>query len=84
MIAAVRTPRTLIQVRTTIDRMANTRWGERPTWIVPMGWGSMTTVPSPGHRSGERDGRRTEVNRANATATAAIVPVWMTTNSVHP
>ena len=32
----------------------------------------------------ETDGKNTPRNLPNATATAAMVPVWMTMNSVHP
>jgi hypothetical protein len=32
----------------------------------------------------EIDGKKTPVYLAKATATAAMVPVWMTTNSVQP
>ena len=83
-IAAVRTPRTLTQVSSTIERIANTRWGEKPTMSVPIGCGRVMVVPKPGHTSGLSAGTSTDVNRANATATAAIVPVWITTNRVHP
>jgi hypothetical protein len=36
------------------------------------------------NRSGDTAGTSTPRNLPNATATAAIVPVWMTTNSVQP
>ena len=82
MNAAVRTPRTLIHVSSTIDAMAKIRWRENPTMMSPMGCGKCTVVPS--GTSGVSQGQSTEVKRANATATAAIVPVWITTNSVQP
>jgi len=82
MNAAVRTPRTLIHVSSTIDRIAKMRCGDSPTAMGPMGSGNLIVVPR--KTSGDRDGTRTEVNRANATATAAMVPVWITTNSVQP
>ncbi len=82
MIAAVRTPRTLIQVRSATDATASRRWGERPTATSPSGRGRCSVEPR--NTSGERPGQNTAVKRANATATAAIVPVWITTNSVQP
>src|SRR5260370_8508749 len=84
MNAAVFTPRTLIQVSSTIDAIANSRCGETPTRMSPMGGGRGTVVPQPWNTSAESPGIRTPVNLANATATAAMVPVWMTTNSVQP
>jgi hypothetical protein len=42
------------------------------------------TWPSERKTSGLTDGTSTLRNRANATATAAMVPVWMTAKSVHP
>ncbi len=80
MIVAVRTPRTLIQVRTITESTAKIRWGDRPTCRGPL----PRLIVVPRKTSGERAGKNTAVNRANATATAAIVPVWMTVNSVHP
>jgi hypothetical protein len=38
----------------------------------------------PRKTSGESEGTNTAVNRANATATAAIVPVWITMKRVQP
>src|SRR2546422_1034617 len=75
MNAAVLTPRTLIQVSSTIDTIANMRWGETPKAMSPMGCGRCSVVPRPGRTSGDNAGQRTDVKRANATATAAIVPV---------
>src|SRR5881394_3895437 len=46
MNAAVRTPRTLIHVSSTIDAMAKIRWRENPTMMSPMGCGKCTVVPS--------------------------------------
>ena len=82
MIAAVRTPRTLIHVSRATERTARMRWGESPTAMSPIGFGKCRVVPK--NTSGERAGQKTAVNRANATATAAMVPVWITTNSVQP
>src|SRR5258708_4214543 len=82
MIAAVRTPRTLIQVRSATDATASRRWGERPTVTGPNGGGGGRGPPE--EAAGERPGQNTAVKRANATATAAMVPVWITTNSVQP
>ena len=82
MKAAVRTPRTLMSVSTTIEPMASSRCGDRPTVIGPIGWGN--AIVPPRKTSGVRAGKRTPVKRANATATAAMVPVWITTNSVQP
>src|SRR5712691_696773 len=73
MKAAVRTPRTLIQVRTATDAIASNRCQERPTAMSPIGFGKWSIVPA--NTSAETAGTSTEVNRANATATAAIVPV---------
>src|SRR2546426_6858683 len=58
------------------------RCGERPTAMSPIGLGKC--IVNPKNTSGERPGQKTLVNRANATATAAMVPVWMTTNRVQP
>ncbi len=82
IMAAVRTPRTLIHVSRATDRTARMRWGERPTAISPIGFGKC--MVNPRNTSGERPGQKTLVKRANATATAAMVPVWMTTNRVQP
>ena len=41
-------------------------------------------MPKETNRSGDTAGTNTPRNRANATATAAMVPVWITRNSVHP
>ena len=73
MNAAVRTPRTLIQVSTAIDAIASSRCHERPTVMSPIGFGKWTKVPA--NTSAEIAGKSTAVKRANATATAAIVPV---------
>ena len=78
--AAVRTPRMLIHVSTMIETIASTRCGDRPTSIGPLGNGSV----NPRKVSAVRAGKNTAVNRAKATATAAIVPVWITANSVQP
>ena len=83
-IAAVRTPRTLIQVSRTTEAIANSRCGETPTRMSPMGFGKWMIVPSPAMMPGLSWGQSTDVNRAKATATAAIVPVWITTNRVQP
>ena len=80
--AAVLTPRTLIHVSTAMEAIARMRCGDSPTVIAPIG-GGKTIVP-PRNTSGESAGKSTAVKRANATATAAIVPVWITTNSVQP
>src|SRR6266576_1494242 len=69
MMAAVFTPRTLIHGNTTTERIATSRCGESPTWLGPLP--RLTVVPR--KTSGERDGKKTAVKRANATATAAIV-----------
>jgi len=78
--AAVRTPRTLIQVSSAIEPIANRRWGETPTSMGPLG--SRSVVPR--NTSGDSAGTNTAVNRAKATATAAMVPVWITRNKVQP
>jgi hypothetical protein len=38
----------------------------------------------PRNTSGVSDGTNTAVKRAKATATAAMVPVWITVNRVQP
>ena len=73
MNAAVRTPRTLIQVRIAMDSIAKIRCADKPTAMSPIGWGRCSVVPR--KTSGVSPGTSTEVKRANATATAAIVPV---------
>src|SRR5262249_44190366 len=78
--AATRTPRTLIHVSAAIDAIASMRCADKPTAIGPLG--RSTVVPT--NTSADRAGTNTAVNFANPTATAAIVPVWMTVNSVHP
>ena len=65
-----------------MERIAKIRWRENPTAMSPIGAGTCSVVPR--NTSGESHGQSTDVKRANATATAAIVPVWMTTNSVQP
>src|SRR5437773_1482791 len=53
--AAVRTPRTLIQVSRATDRTARMRCGESPTAMSPIGFGKCMVNPK--NTSGERPGR---------------------------
>ncbi len=78
--AAARTPRRLIQVSTSTETTARIRCHDSPTSIGPLGSVSV----NPANTSADSDGKNTAVKRANATATAAIVPVWITANSVQP
>src|SRR3989441_6447062 len=80
MIAAVLTPRTLIQVSAATEATAKMRWRDSPTATSPIGGGRCTVVPR--NTSGVRPGQNTAGNRANATAPAAMGPVWVTTKSV--
>src|SRR5207249_231964 len=73
MIAAVRTPRTLIQVKRSTEAIAKTRCGDNPTAIGPL----PRLIVVPRKTSGVSEGMNTDVNRASATATAAMVPVWI-------
>src|SRR5215469_13955944 len=72
-------PRQLVQVRAAITKTA-TSWPEESEMAYPPErWtGGMRYCCS------EIAGQSTPVNRAKATATAAMVPVWMTVNSVQP
>jgi len=72
MNAAVRTPRTLIQVSKAIDAIAKMRCGDNPTAMSPIGCGKCRSCEED---VGGKAGMSTDVKRANATATAAIVPV---------
>ena len=67
------TPRELINVRTRMEAMANTcaAFTEKPPTVK-----SACASPTPGSMA--------DVYLANAIATAAIVPVWMTVNNVQP
>jgi hypothetical protein len=78
--AAVRTPRTLIHVSSTIDAIASTRCRERPISIGPLG--RCTVVPR--KTSGVIPGISTATKRGNAAPTAAMAPVWITANSAQP
>ena len=78
--AAVRTPRMLTQVSTSTEAMASRRCGDRPIWMSPLG----RCAVQPMNTSGVSVGTNTAVKRANATATAAMVPVWITVNRVQP
>ena len=77
------TPRTLIAVSSRIERIATSRWGERPSWMAS-GAPGRRSWPSGRKTSGLMPGTSTLRNRANATATAAMVPVWMTAKRVQP
>ena len=78
--AAVFTPRMFTPVRKTIDAIASTRCHESPISIGPLGRCSVV----PRNTSGVSAGHSTPANRANATPTAAIAPVWITANRVQP
>ena len=80
MSAAVLTPRTLIQVRTRIDASASSRCHDRPTSMDPLG----NSTRTPTNTSGDSAGHQTAVKRPKATATAAMVPVWITRKKVQP
>jgi hypothetical protein len=78
-----RTPRRLIHVKTHMETSATRRWGESPASTAPTEM-AKSSRGNQAKRSGPIDGTRTPRNRPNATATAAIVPVWMTRKRVHP
>src|SRR2546425_13228219 len=82
MIAAVLTPRTLIQVSAATEATAKMRWRDSPTATSPIGGGRGTGVPR--DTSGGRPGQDTAVNRGDANRTAADVPAWSTTESGPP
>ena len=65
-------PRRFAAVRIAITAIAPARSPDNPA------------PPAPNQRSDPSTGHITPANRANATATAAIVPVWMTSSSVQP
>ncbi len=72
-------PRVFAAVRNAISRMAKNCCQERLTAYfseIPIG----ATIQA----RGETAGTSTPRNRAKATATAAIVPVWITRKSVQP
>jgi hypothetical protein len=83
MFAPSVTPLMLIAVSTAIISMATTRWGERPSWIASAAPGRCSW-PNGKKTSGVTDGTSTPRKRANATATAAMVPVWITAKRVQP
>lgn len=68
----ISSPRRLAAVRSAITTIAPIRSPDRPT------------PPAPNHTRDPINGHITPRNRAKATATAAIVPVWITSKSVHP
>ena len=65
-------PRRLAAVRRAITAIAPARSPDSPA------------PPAPNQRLEPSTGHMTPANRANATATAAIVPVWITSRSVQP
>src|SRR5271168_2946683 len=65
-------PRRFAAVRRAITAIAPARSPDNPA------------PPAPNQRFDPNTGHMTPANRANATATAAIVPVWITSNSVQP
>jgi hypothetical protein len=79
--APSRTPRIFTAVSRATMTIATTRCGDRPSWIRPPG---IANEPRSRKTSGVIDGQSTPRKRPNATATAAIVPLWITVNSVHP
>ena len=79
--APSRTPRMFTKVRNAIITTATSRWFERPSSMVPPG---RFSEPSLRKTSGVTDGTSTARNFANATATAAMVPVWITVKRVQP
>ena len=75
------TPRRFTQVRAQMEMSATTRCHDSPNSnVVPPR--VMSTASS--QRSAVTAGKSTPRNLPNATATAAMVPVWMTMKSVHP
>ena len=85
-----RTPRRFTHVRSAIITSATRRCGVSPSWIAlagsvqPSAAEQMSAFGNHAKRSGLTVGQSTPRNRPNATATAAMVPVWITTNRVHP
>ena len=77
------TPRRLIHVRTQMLMTAISRCGDNPSCT-----GAPESVKSicgnQAYRSGVMLGQSTPRNFPNATATAAMVPVWITTKRVQP
>ena len=65
-------PRRFAAVSTAITTIAPARSPESPA------------PPAPNQRFEPSTGHITPAKRANATATAAIVPVWITSSSVQP
>jgi hypothetical protein len=76
-------PRVLSQVRTAITRIATRRCEVIETSRPPPSGPPKSTIGT-SRWDGETQGQRTPRNFAKATATAAMVPVWITRNSVHP
>src|SRR5256886_9563142 len=62
--AAVRTPRTLIQVSSATDSTARSRWDERPTATSPIGGGKVNVGPR--RTAGGRAGPKNPGERAEA------------------
>src|SRR5256885_13829948 len=77
MIAAVLTPRTLIQVSAATEATAKMGWGDSPTATSPIGRGKGTAVPR--NTAGGRPGPTTAGNRRTATPTAAVGPGGIST-----
>src|SRR3989441_10869448 len=82
MIAAVLTPRTLIQVSAATEATAKMRWRDSPTATSPIGGGRGPVVP--GDTSRGRAGPNTAVEPGNAHATAAEGAGRVTTKSGPP
>ena len=93
--APSRTPWTFTQVSSSTTPIPSSRCHETPISIASgcaVGWPNSANSASPGagmcpsesQTSGVSDGHRTARNRAKATTTAAIVPVWITRKSVQP
>ena len=80
--APVRTPKTLIRPRNSIANMATSCCEEA---VNAVGCPKRFTVPRFSRIfCAEIHGKKTPRNFPKATATAAIVPVWITRKSVQP
>ena len=77
------TPSPFTQVSRTMLAMATSRCGEMPSGIESGAPGSRM-LPSDRKIWSLSAGKKTARYLAIATATAAIVPVWITAKSVHP
>ncbi len=86
--APSRMPRVLVKVSSVITAMAARFVAFTPISMLPSTIGPTrsagTCAMCHSQSSAFTAGKKTPRNLPNATPTAAIVPVWITRNSVHP